>query len=338
MNISKIEQLPETGYLYMFDKEIPNVTNIIDKLLFQDNARREKTSHYPSGARIATNEGVVGACARQQYYTWAGEIEESSEEVEEDISGLWKMDMGNAIHEWIGKKLSKRFQVLSEYTVVYHPEFLKKPIRGRIDNLVISEEFGNFGVEIKSGYGKGITNRQGGVKYNGPKDSHLMQALIYLCISRLPDEEKEKYMPVDETLGRPISLPPLDFFVIYYIARDSAYRLSFYLDLMESEKVIERFGHILGENRTESLKTKKYVPVVSDGTSLYVLDDISFRGIVESFITIEQSVESKKLPNRDFNLQFFVENGEMIVDRKGSDWQCSYCRFKKICYLRDSEL
>jgi hypothetical protein len=339
VNLTRIESLTEVGYLPMLDREVPNITNIIDKLLLLSNSPRKKSSHYPSGARVVAERGILGACARQQFYGWQGEAEEEKDNLEEDISGLWKMDMGNAIHAWIGKKLHARFNVVEEYPIEYHPEFLQNPVRGRIDNLILSEEFGNFGVEIKSGYGRGITNRESGVKYIGPKESHLMQAFIYLVVSRLPEEEKAKYMPLH--IGdnpREFLLPPLDFFVIYYIARDNAYRTAFYLDLMDAETVLHRFGSILSEARQEVIRGKSFIPVVSDGKNIFVLEEISFRGIIESYADVEYHVTNNITPQRDFELHFTEINGQMNIDRKMSDWQCTYCGFKEICYLRDKEI
>lgn len=291
-----------------------------------------KSSHYPSGARIHKSDGtVIGSCIRSQYYSWKGEQEQ--EEI--DTSGLWKMDIGNAIHEWVADKANKVYKVTEEYPVVYHPEFMEYPIRGRIDSLVTDSPHGNFGIEIKSAYGRGITNKETGVKYVGPKMSHLMQAFIYLCISKLPQEDKEKYMPVDDV--RSFVLPELDFFMLFYIARDNAYRKQFFIKLMHGDAIIEKVGASLSEEKREALAGRDNILTVTDGTQLFIYEYISFREIVRSYMAVERYVSSNTVPPRDFTFEYNTDSNGNLIAKPGTGWECSYCRFNRICWLRDIE-
>lgn len=317
------------GLLPLTEKQVPDLVRLIDTVLIRDDSTREKTSHYPSGARVVQRDGrVLGKCIRQQYYDWT-----LSEPGNFDVSSLWKMDMGNAIHEWIGDKLDEEFKVVREYTVQYSPDFLKNPIRGRIDNLVVPSDRKAFGVEIKSGYGRGITNRKDGIKYAGPKDSHLLQALIYLYISRLPQEEKALYMPIDEQSNRPFECPELDFMVLYYLARDNAYRCTYYVDLINGEELCSKVGEMLSDERKEVIRGRDFVPIATDGKNVFIYEDISFREIVHSFMLVEKYIELKQLPARDYHLEFTLEDNKMLIVNSESDWQCKYCNYARRCWL-----
>lgn len=327
-------QIPGGFYIPLTEQEIPNLINVFDGLL-QQSEFRKKTSHYPSSARVVTPEGVVGACLRQQYYYWMNE-----DVIDFDVSSLWKMEIGNAIHEWVYKKLRDTFQVYPEYVVEYKPSFLKYPVRGRIDNLVVSEQFGSFGIEVKSGYGAGFTNRISGIKHAGPKPNHLLQALIYLYISKLPEELKNENMPLSEEDFRPIPLPELNFFILYYLARDNAYRTQFYLNIFPSEVILDFAGYYLPEHRIESLKKTNYVPIATDGVNLFIYEHVSFKNILMSYLECERYLEKNSPPPRDFNATFDYSSSTdtHILNRQGSDWNCSYCNFANKCWIEDKDL
>lgn len=314
--------------------DAPDLIGLFDDILLNSRQFRVKSSHYPSGARIELDNGeVLGSCLRAQYYSWTGE----AEQVELDTSGLWKMDIGNAIHEWIATKSKEVMEVYDEYPIVYHPDFMKYPIRGRLDNLVLNHSLGNFGIEVKSAYGRGMTNKDTGIKYQGVKIPHLMQAFIYLCISRLPEEEKAKYMPIDE--NRPFVLPPLDYFIIFYIARDNAYRKQFYVTMMDGDEIIENAEGMYDELYTAKLRELKNVCVVTDGASLYVYENIRFRDIVKSYWMVEQFVNDGEVPSRDFTFDFKEgEDGNLYPTKQNTGWECSYCRFNQICWVRDRNI
>lgn len=339
------------------NKITPNMINIIDDVLRDQREFRRKTSHYPSSARVETEDSIIGDCIRKQFYYWRNE-----NLIEIDPSGLWKMDMGEAIHNWVDAKLNRELvseifdEVYQEFTIEYHPEFLKYPVRGRIDNLIVSEHFGNFGLEIKSGYGNAFTHKEYGVINAGPKISHLLQALTYLYISRFPQEEKDKWMSYGEDEERPIPLPNLDYFQLFYIARDNAYRTYFNIDILSYENIIEQFSNLLDESRIEKIKRNNYVPVVVGANgNTYIYEDITFKEIIKSYYKTEKYLEAGITPPRDFYLNFRLDNPDirintyteriepideetvMVMNKKASDWNCMYCPFNVKCWVEDEQ-
>lgn len=341
--------------LPILSRRIPNIVTIIDDVLKSNQKNYPKSSHYPSSARVETKDGVVGACMRQQWYFWKGESPNF------DISSLWKMDMGTAIHEWIDSKVSSDLLkdlfdgVYQEFTLEYKPDFMEHPVRGRIDNLIMSEKYGNFGLEIKSGYGANFTNPKFGILNNGPKDNHLLQALIYLYISKFSEEEKNEWMPFGEGEERPIPLPNLDFFVLFYLARDNAYRTFYVLDLLKPEELLETVGNIMSKETIEAIKDKSLVPVAVSTDKFFIYEDISFRNIIRSYALTEKYLEKDIRPPRDYYLNYRIATPDsriderkekafpiddervMIVNKRASDWRCSYCSMKIDCWILSEE-
>jgi hypothetical protein len=171
-----------------------NLLNVLDNYLMSQE-KRERTSHYPSD---------INACLRQLYYKWTKEPE--SDPI--TPGGYLKMGMGSSIHDYLFNQLLKSgLEVISEIEFKKTFPILKYPISGRVDNLFVDSDNNISGIEIKSGYGRGIV----AIKENGPKIEHLFQVACYLHFTDIKR------------------------FHLLYIARDNAYRTQFVVEKIDDK-------------------------------------------------------------------------------------------------------
>lgn len=138
--------------------------DIIEKKLAEREDRKQKESHYPS---------EVNSCIRQLWYKWKGYAVSNPP----DATSLWKMGIGDAIHEWLAGKFKEVAEIaIDELPFKKHAKGLKHPISGRMDNVLFFKTDGAFrGVEVKTTFGRGIRD----IKFRGPKEEHVMQVLLY---------------------------------------------------------------------------------------------------------------------------------------------------------------
>jgi len=162
--------------------------------------QRAQTHHRPSSARIEVEKGeVYGQCLRAQFYSWKNEPETNPP----DLSGLFNFYMGHIIEDMYeeGLKLEKK-----NYTREYPFQVdigLKNILSARMD-FIMHEEGKDYGVELKTGYGQGISR----TKAKGlPKENYILQMMLYY-----------KYCPLN-----PYKIENPTY------ARDSFYRLPFVL-------------------------------------------------------------------------------------------------------------
>ena len=261
-------------------------TSIYESMLRE---KRDKTSHYPSGIRIEYNNEVYGQCLRKLYYDFKN-IEQS--EIPEH--GLLKMEMGNAIHNFIARQLreylEKNYENVSlteEFELEYREDWMDYPIRGRIDCLVEAEDL-RFAVEVKSTYGGGRKS----IFSEGapPKIEHVMQAALYLFIM----QKLEK---------------PLTFISLIYIARDNG--------LMKEYIIREIDSELLEEILIEKLDSNKVIIAIDERDNLFVFPFMRFDLVLDSIKKIEYHVKNEIVPERDYNKE---------------DWQCRYCPYNNICW------
>ena len=177
------------------------ILNKLDKLL-QDREGKEKTHHYPTDAE---------SCVLKLFNDWHGvEVTDPF-----DLTGIWKMEMGNAIHEQIDVRLKEIYDDVQTEVPFRADIGLKHELSGRMDNIIDQVH----GVEIKSSFGRGIVDIQ---KKGEPKPEHIGQVALYLKYSGIEFED----------------------FTILYMGRDSGYRTEFTISSVEDsyiEAIVDRF-------------------------------------------------------------------------------------------------
>ena len=193
--------------------------NLIDQI---DNYLIKKEYH----KREAYYPSEVNKCIRQLYYKWT----ETKESNPITSGALWKMRIGNAIHDMIHEYLlASGMEIVPEVSFKKNIG-LKYPISGRIDDLFIDKDGELAGIEAKTSYGRGIVEIQ---KSNKPKQDDLNRVIVYMACN----------------------LEIKRFYIIYF-GRDNAYRTQFIIeryDKLEDDfnKLIQRFDDL-----EEALKCK----------------------------------------------------------------------------------
>jgi len=272
-----------------------NLIDKVDSWLIRERDARERTSHYPSQASALDSEGQpIGKCLRAQWYSWKGVPKSNAP----DATACWKFRAGDAIHEVFPAMLREAgFDLCNEVAFKVTPPGLVYPVSGRVDSLIeLNGE--TIGVEIKSTYGQGLTNRKTGVKYAGAKPEHLLQIITYLHCTTI------------------------DKFILVYLARDNFYRTQFLIQkapcggvLVNGEAADVTFPDIIRRWQAleESLKTDS---VPARDYFLQYPEDIALRKYTEYR---ETSTAKKPLTLETWS-----------KDR--GDWQCSYCDFSETCW------
>lgn len=191
--------------------------NLIDRidehLLAQraERSKRERSSHYPSSAGAVINGEYVGKCRRAQVYSWLN-VPESNPV---DAGGIWKMEMGNALHILVARLLEDSgLDIIDEIPFKEQVAGLEHPVSGRADNLFLAD--GHItGLEIKSSFGRGVKSWQ---MAGTPKPEALLQTLVYL-----------EYTDIAQ-------------YYIIGIGRDNAYRTQWITTLSEDGQLLIQSG------------------------------------------------------------------------------------------------
>ena len=287
--------------------------NVIDMIYEQmriNNPPRErKMRHYPSSLPHYIDDEPHGKCKRQLVFQMMG-VEESHPI---DPVALFKMDMGNMIHDKVDEILTQALkrkygdnfniddQFLQEYIdkyvkenpeaeidrdgaeipIVWNINNLEFPMSGRIDKIINIQ--GRRGIcEWKSTYGYGVND----IKKNGPKLEALLQARAYLENNVIP----------------------LDFIILVYIARDSGYMYGWFIEF--------------GDDRDKLM----LYHMNSGMTTTYV---IKFDDTIKALNDVENAVRNDRLPDRDYHAMVNTKTNTLT---KSSAWQCRYCSHRGICY------
>lgn len=190
--------------------KIPNILKILETALELDvkaNTLSRKDygfNHNPSSASIERADGSIsGECLRKLYYRATKATQ--SEDV--NANGVMQMGFGDAIHEWILRKLqkSKELTIMAEAKGRALVDPLTREISFRLDGLVTYDgEMG--GLELKTTKDRALTDRDWGIRANGPKEDHLLQVICYFETNKA-----------------------LKWFSLVYITRDSAYGQEYHI-------------------------------------------------------------------------------------------------------------
>lgn len=268
---------------------INTVELIYDQFEKENEPRVRKERHYPSSL-CATVDGVFdGKCRRATVYSIRNI--EASNPIEP--VALFKMSMGNAIHDYVDGVMNRALERVfggdveiigtevggAEEAFLWKAKGLKLPISGRMDKILkIKDKVVVF--EWKSTYMSGIKF----IQQHGAKVDNMLQAMAYL--------EQDVF--------------PVDGLVLMYIARDTGYLYGFY---------IEKEGdHLKMENMS---------------TGIITIVNINWKIIKKELKIIEKHLKDGTIPDRDYEAFVNPKLNKLMVK---SDWHCRYCNFRGLCY------
>jgi len=248
-----------------------NIINLLDTYIVKSELR-DRTAHYPSDANT---------CRRQLFYKWT-KVAPSNPM---DASAIYKMQMGNAIHDLLFKLLKEAGLTISnEIAFKYKSPFLKYEISGRIDNVFIDADGIKYGIEIKSSYGKGIIEL---VKQKQPKREALIQVSLYLFCT---DIKK--------------------FYIIYF-GRDNAYRTQFEVTKDDDNKIYIN-NQLVAVDFYEVISKFKQIEEAVDSNKI---PDRDYNVIIKDKQIKEKIQKDKIIYKSDWQCMYCVYKNECWKDK-----------------------
>lgn len=262
---------------------------------------------YPSEASVEAfdehgDRVVHGGCLRASYFRLSGEFEGLPYDARSEFIFM----QGKAVEDML-VSLWKEMGIWVDNNIKFVDH--ENNISGEIDAILAEPPNGQlYGVEVKSFYGYNAEKQiLGGKRDPGfPKMSQLLQTLVYL-------NHFEKRLP---------------YFRMVYFARDSVKRRTFKVELHHEGDI--KYPKVEGE----------------------ILRQFSVNDILDRYRLLRQHLDRKEIPPNDFELHYpdakiedFHKKGKVAKTKyekwkKGKlayherigDWQCSYCRFKDVCW------
>lgn len=269
--------------------DINTVQLVYDQFEIENEPRVRKERHYPSSLCATVNGKFEGKCKRATYYSIKNV--EASNPIEP--VALFKMDMGNAIHDHVDSIMNRALERVykDEYEIIgkevggaeeaflWDVKGLKLPVSGRMDKLVRIKGK-NIVFEWKSTYMSGVKS----IQQHGAKLDHIMQGVAYL--------EQNVF--------------PVDGLVLMYIARDTGYLYGFY---------VEKSGKKLAMHHMNSDKVD--------------MVDLNWGMIKKELKAIEKHLKDGTVPDRCYEAFVNPKLNKLMVK---SDWHCRYCGYRGLCY------
>jgi hypothetical protein len=294
---------------------------------------RGRYSFYPSGASIKTENGVLGSCHRQEYYSFFGYKRTG------EIVPQWTLAarMGDSLHETVTQLLNT-YQKETEITVLRSEQGFYEPehkISGRIDLLLYdnaSQEV--FGCDIKT-----VGEWKCGQVITEPSIDHILQCAVYLYVY-------QKQVPKDSK--------KIKEWIILYLARNETYKTKrrqhgSLFEYMWQFSIYFENGHVVC--RSQNNVVKHY-------------NDITIEGILSRYKELFEKVKTRTLPDREFEAQYSEETitglyrsdklptkkmaehvkkwldkgapkGELKLEH--GDSACRFCDYRDKCYSKDPE-
>lgn len=195
-------------------------------------------------------------------------------------------------------------------------DYLARKLK-KIPDIVYSDEVP--GRYLASGLTKEISYRLDGLIATGPEYDNTVGGLeIKTVFGQKLDKIKREGPEPDHILQILCyfeARKDVSWFSLIYIGRDSGYRIEFnFVRDVHS-------GGILQEH------SGGYVPLCG----------LSFAGIKDRFQELEQFIEKKEVPPRDFKVWLrpdgsIQEYKQIKGEKYKSDWQCVYCPYSKDCW------
>lgn len=269
---------------------------------------KPSTYFYPSEAsvKLTDEHGDVyteGGCMRSSYFRLVGGFQAIPNEPRtEYIFMQGKIIEQELIEKW------KEMGIWVANNVKFTDE--ENHISGELDTILVEPGHGQmYGVEVKTFYGYQAEKEIFGNKNSKgfPKMSQLLQTLTYVNYWR------DKGLP---------------YFRMAYFGRDSVKRRTFKVEL-------EQEGNTL-------------YPKVEG----VVVREFTMNDVLSRYKELSQYLASQTIPPNDYELQYsdakiedYFKKGKVAKTKyedytKGrlkkyeyvGDWQCSYCKFKNICW------
>lgn len=315
----------------------------LDESILDSDYRHDKdVAFYPSEARLVCKDEysdtiVLGGCQRKSWFRnklqrverdkeHQTELFDAIDSIEHSASDLWKFKLSSGVESDIHAE-ARRANIYYDNSHKFEWDVSTKDlsdhylVRGEIDLIVLEkpESDVKVGIEVKS-----ITGYYGQRKVFGkrsskghwiskpePKEDNLLQAVLYAYLFCIVKKE-------------------LSYFKLVYISRENGERNEFDIDLIPED--------VNGVTRH-----RVYVDRAPYKYKIYAED------LTDSYEELHEAIVKDLLPTRDFQLQYSDSHIQKLYNRgelsktdtaafeskktitKG-DWQCSYCKFKDMCY------
>ncbi len=294
---------------------------------------RGNTGLYPASASIEIDGVIYGSCKRAEYYRWY-RFEPTNEA---DPESVLVTELGNSIHVMIAQLLRRctletDIVVLSEEQAFFDStEF----ISGRTDLFMKDLKTGLLhGCDVKS-----VGEYKAGMVIDQPDISHILQCAVYL-------DQYNKSAKLNNS-------KPVTDWIILYVARNESWRLKKY---PHGSNFKYMWQHSIDLD-------KGHVTVTSQNGNKKEYPQITMEAIYKGYRTLLAAIKAKKLPDRDFKLQYeedrivglhkaeelnkadtasvdkWLKNGAKAgeLDIEMGDFQCRFCNWQKLCYSNDPE-
>lgn len=263
---------------------------------------------YPSEASVKLTDEhgdsvTEGGCLRASYFRLSGEFEG----IPHDARTEYIFMQGKSVESDL-VSLWKEMGIWVANNIKFIDQ--NNNISGELDAVLAEPETGQlYGVEVKSFYGYHAEKEiMGNFKKSGfPKMSQLLQTLVYL------NYWHDKGLP---------------YFRMVYFARDSVKRRTFKIELHKEGNII--YPKVEGQ----------------------VIRSFTVNQVLDRYKQLQQYVDSKTIPPNDYELQYsdakiedYYKKGKVSKTdyeayKKGKlakyeyvgDWNCSYCKFKNVCW------
>jgi hypothetical protein len=236
-------------------------------------------------------------CKRSQVYRWLGTKESNPN----TAGSLIKMEMGNKIEDIYTDYLNWAVRTGTNIDGYIVEEFVEQwHQRYEIEGL-------KYPIGIRLDYVLTCKNIETG---NVEKIAIELKSSFGRGIVDIQNKQKPKLDYLKQIFIYTY-LTPFKVFNHPYLGRDSGYRTEF--EIIGDEKGLTVYG---------SSSKKRY--------------NFNWNQLIEKLKVVEQFVEKKEIPGRDF--QVAIKNGEIKnkfqhkkIEYK-SDWQCLYCNWMDLCW------
>lgn len=296
---------------------------------------RGRSGVYPSQASIETETEVIGACHRQQYFSWF------DYDYSEPGNPDWSLaaTMGEWIHTGVVNELKNLVYDTGLIVLSAEQSFFNKKhlVSGRTDIFLMdraTEEI--FGVDIKS-----VGEWAGKRAMKQPRLHDILQCAVYLWDYQ--NTAAKGYRKIDE-------------WIILYVSRDENWDLKKYI---HGSKFKYMWQYAL------SFCPDGYIVVEDQKGTLTSYRDITIQNILDRYEKLLEYIKRKELPPRDFEAQYNEDKITALYKAGGLEYKkdqgavekwlkkgaikgelkitmgdgaCRLCSYLKLCYSDDPTL
>lgn len=306
---------------------------------------------YPSSGHTITKSGrKIGGCQRETWYRLHG-VPQSDPM---DFHIYWTTVLGKSIENEVSRQMQNK-GIYEASSVKFYDSTTR--ISGELD--VVGRyrrpdgSVGKYAVEVKSCYGQGATKTITGRsrKYRGqdpfppkPKDSHLIQTMLYLW-----------YFSGEKGKGG-----KLDHAELVYFPRDKPIDGRNYTIRLTTKEFLEERGSM--PEFSEKMDPGKHYAVISTiGYETIIETEFAIEDVLDQYKDILRRLDEKDPPSRTYSLFYSKEEIEHLYKlsdisasrydkwkKKGEPedlfgvtpghFLCaSYCKYRSFCYLRNGQ-